>query len=201
MGNKRGFGGIARTGLVALAAIVLAAGCSKAAPRFSSTDVTGADFGKSLALTDAASGKARTLADFRGKIVLLFFGFTQCPDVCPTTLLKAAEVRKQLGADGQRLQVLFVSVDPERDSAELLARYVPAFDPSFVGLRGDDTQTRQATREFKVFFQKVPNRDGSSYSVDHTAASYIIDTEGRLRLYVRHNQSVEEIVSDVRKLL
>lgn len=176
-------------------------GCKSASPSFKSTDITGADYGKSLNLTNVSTGKQVSLEDFKGKLVLLFFGFTHCPDVCPTTLVKAAEVRKQMGADGKRLQVLFVTVDPERDTPEVLAKYVPAFDPSFIGLRGDADQTAKTAREFKVFYQKVPNRDGTSYSVDHTAASYILDTEGRLRLFVRHTQPVEEIVADLRQLL
>lgn len=186
---------------VALAAGGLLAGCSEKAPSFKSTDITGADYGKSLTLTNASTGQPVSLEDFRGKLVMLFFGFTHCPDVCPTTLLKAAEVRKQLGPDGERMQVLFVTVDPDRDSAEVLSKYVPAFHPSFIGLRGSQEEINKAAREFKVFFQKVPNRDGSSYNVDHTAASYILDTEGRLRLFVRHTQPVEEIVADLRQLL
>jgi protein SCO1/2 len=176
-------------------------GCSEKPPSFKSTDITGADYGKSLTLTNASTGKPVSIEDFRGKVVMLFFGFTHCPDVCPTTLLKAAEVRKQLAGDAERMQVLFVTVDPERDSAEVLSKYVPAFDPSFIGLRGDGSETSKAAREFKVFYQKVPNRDGTSYNVDHTAASYVIDTDGRLRLFVRHAQPVEEIVSDLRQLL
>jgi protein SCO1/2 len=179
----------------------LLAGCKDKPPSFKSTDITGADYGKSLALTNASTGQTVSLEDFRGKLVMLFFGFTHCPDVCPTTLLKAAQVRKELGEDGERMQVLFVTVDPERDSAEVLSKYVPAFDPSFIGLRGDTAATNKAAREFKVFFQKVPNRDGTSYNVDHTAASYILDTQGQLRLFVRHTQPVEEIVSDLRQLL
>ena len=192
---------LAVTLLVSVLAGGLLGGCSEKAAGFKSTDVTGADYGRSLSLTDVATGKDRTLEDFRGKVVMVFFGFTQCPDVCPTTLIKAAEVKKQLGADGGKLQVLFVTVDPERDTPEVLSKYVPAFDPSFIGLRGDANQIRQATREFKVFYQKVPNRDGSSYTIDHTAASYIIDREGRLRLFVRHNQSVEEVVADLKQLM
>jgi protein SCO1/2 len=192
------------TGLALCSALLAASslpGCKDAAPSFKSTDITGADYGKSLTLTDVGSGRKVSLEDFRGKLVLVFFGFTHCPDVCPTTLLKAAEVKKQLGADGDKLQVLFVTVDPERDSPEALAKYVPAFDPSFIGLRGDASETSKAAREFKVFYQKVPNRDGTSYNVDHTAASYVLDREGRLRLFVRHAQPVEEIVSDLRQLL
>jgi len=191
-------------GLAAGVAFVLGttlAGCKDEAPSFKSTDITGADYGKRLTLTNVSTGKPTSLEDFRGKLVMVFFGFTHCPDVCPTTLLKAAEVRKALGAEADRLQVLFVTVDPERDTPEALAKYVPAFDPSFIGLRGDDDETRKAAREFKVFFQKVPNRDGTSYNVDHTAASYILDTEGRLRLFVRHTQPVEEIVGDLRQLI
>ena len=179
----------------------LLAGCKDKPPSFKSTDITGADYGKSLTLTDASTGKPVSLEDFHGKLVMLFFGFTHCPDVCPTTLLKAAQVRKQLGAEGERMQVLFVTVDPERDTPEVLSQYVPAFDPSFIGLRGDPAETGKAAREFKVFYQKVPNRDGTSYNVDHTAASYILDTEGRLRLFVRHTQPVEEIVADLQQLL
>jgi protein SCO1/2 len=175
--------------------------CKDNAPSFKSTDITGADYGKRLNLTNVTTGTPTSLEDFRGKLVMVFFGFTHCPDVCPTTLLKAAEVRKALGPEGNKLQVLFVTVDPERDTPEALAKYVPAFDSSFIGLRGNDEETRNAAREFKVFFQKVPNRDGSSYNVDHTAASYILDTQGRLRLFVRHTQPVEEIVADLRQLI
>lgn len=167
---------------------------------FKATDVTGAEYGKKLALEDA-QGKARTLEEFRGKVVLVFFGFTQCPDVCPTTLAKAADVKKKLGDDGDRLQVLFVTLDPERDSAEVLGQYVTAFDPSFVALRGDAAQTQATAREFRVFYQKVPNRDGSSYTIDHTAASYVIDPKGQLRLFVRHAQETDDIASDIRQLL
>ena len=177
------------------------AGCKDKAPSFKSTDITGADYGKSLSLTDVSTGKLVSLEDFHGKLVMLFFGFTHCPDVCPTTLLKAAQIRKQLGPDSARMQVLFVTVDPERDTPEILSKYVPAFDPSFIGLRGDPAETGKAAREFKVFYQKVPNRDGTSYNVDHTAASYILDTEGRLRLFVRHTQPAEEIVADLQQLL
>jgi protein SCO1/2 len=179
----------------------LIAGCRNEAPSFKSTDITGADYGKQLTLTDSATGKPASLEDFRGKLLLVFFGFTHCPDICPTTLLKAAEVRKALGSKAEKLQVLFVTVDPERDTPEVLSKYVPSFDPSFIGLRGNGDETTKAAREFKVFFQKVPNRDGTGYNVDHTAASYVLDTQGRLRLFVRHTQPVEEIVADLQQLL
>jgi protein SCO1/2 len=193
------------TGVATLGAALIfggfLAGCRNEAASFKSTDITGADYGKHLTLTNAATGKTASLEDFRGKLLLVFFGFTHCPDICPTTLLKAAEVKKGLGPDGDKLQVLFVTVDPERDTPEVLSKYVPAFDPSFIGLRGDGDETMKAAREFKVFFQKVPNRDGTSYNVDHTAASYVLDPQGRLRLFVRHTQPVEEIVSDLQQLL
>jgi protein SCO1/2 len=199
--RRRRFNGAGVALSAALLSGVLLAGCKDPAPSFKSTDITGADYGRSLTLTNVSTGQPTSLKDFRGKLVLVFFGFTHCPDVCPTTLLKAAQVKKELGPEGDKLQVLFVTVDPERDTTEALAKYVPAFDPSFIGLRGDPTETGKAAREFKVFYQKVPNRDGTSYNVDHTAASYVLDTEGRLRLFVRHAQPVEEIVSDLRQLL
>jgi protein SCO1 len=186
--------------LAAGAVGALVAGCGRKAESFKSTDITGADYGRTLNLPDT-SGKLRSLDDFKGRLVLVFFGFTQCPDICPTTLAKAVEIRRLLGAAANDLQVLFVTVDPERDSAEVLAPYVSAFDPSFIGLRGDMKQTAAAAREFKVFYQKVPNRDGSNYTVDHTAASYVLDKQGRLRLFVKHAQSADEIAADLKKLL
>jgi protein SCO1/2 len=190
---------LAVTGLGALLS-----GCDRsgggAKPSFKGTDLTGADYGKTLALTDH-TGRPRTLADFKGKLVVLFFGFTQCPDVCPTTLATMADVVKRLGPDGDRVQVLFVTVDPERDTQAVLAPYVTAFDPRFIGLLGDKDATAKAAREFKVFFQKVPGRTSGTYSIDHTAASYVLDREGRLRLYLRHTQTPEDITADLRTLL
>ena len=210
--------GSRRLGLgLAVPAAGLAAGCDRdggggaatgrAAPKgaakrpsFHSTDITGVDYGKTLALADQ-DGQPRTLADYRGKVVMVFFGFTQCPDVCPTTLAKAAEVKRMLGDEGKDLQVIFVTLDPDRDLPAMLGPYVTAFDPSFVGLRGDAAQTQAAAREFRVFYQKVPNRDGSSYTIDHTAASYVFDPEGRLRLFVKHSQDPAEIAADIRQLI
>jgi len=186
-----GAGAIALTG-------GLAACTGKAA--FNNTDITGANFGKELALT-GHDGKPRTLADFRGKVVVVFFGYTQCPDVCPTTLSEMAEVMKALGARSDKVQVLFVSVDPERDTQALLAQYVPAFDARFLGLYGDAEATTKAAREFKVFFQKVPGKTPSSYTVDHTAGSYVFDPQGRIRLFVKHAQGVEPLASDLRRLI
>ena len=169
-------------------------------PAFRSTDVTGADYGKALALTDH-TGAARTLADWRGKVVVLFFGFTQCPDVCPTTLATMADVMKRLGPEADRVQVLFVTVDPERDTQAVIGPYVTAFDPRFVGLYGDRDATARAAREFKVFYQKVPGKTEGTYGIDHTAASYVIDAQGRLRLYVRHQQTAEDLAADLERLL
>jgi protein SCO1/2 len=183
----------------ALAGAWALAGCGRDGPKFKSTDVTGADYGKTLALTDHA-GTPRTLADWRGKLVVVFFGFTQCPDVCPTTLATMADVMKRLGPDADRVQVLFVTVDPERDTKAVLAPYVTAFDPRFVGLWGDADATAKAAREFRVFFQKVPLKSGT-YSIDHTAASFVLDAQGRLRLYVRHQMPPEDIAADLRLLL
>jgi protein SCO1/2 len=182
------------------AALTLAACSGPSAPTFHSTDITGADYGKTLALTDH-NGKPRTLADFRGKVVALFFGYTQCPDVCPTTLSTMSEVMRRLGPDAERVQVLFVTVDPERDTQALLANYVPAFDRRFLGLYGNPEQTAAAAKEFRTFYQKSGDIQGTHYTIDHTAATYILDPEGRLRLYVRHGESAENIAADIRQLL
>jgi len=189
--------------MIGLAAVLGGlAGCDRSSTKasFFSTDVTGADYGKSLSLTDQ-NGQARTLADFKGKVVVLFFGFTQCPDVCPTTLAAMAAVMKELGTDAARVQVVLVTLDPERDSAAMLGAYVTAFNPTFIALRGDTEATTRAAREFKVFFQKVPGKTPGAYSLDHTAASYALDDQGRLRLYIRSTQTVPEITADLRLLL
>jgi protein SCO1 len=188
------------TALAALAGTALLSACRRGGDSFRSTDLTGASYGKSLELVDH-TGRPRTLEDFRGKVVVVFFGFTQCPDICPTTMLTFANARKRLGAKADDVQVLFVTLDPERDSPEVLAQYVPAFDPTFLGLRGDAEATARAAREFKVFYERVPGRQGGAYTVDHTAASYVIDRQGQLRLYVRHSQSVDDVEADLRRLL
>lgn len=184
---------------LAPAVLLLAlAACQPSAPKFKSTDITGADYGRELALTDHR-GQPRTLADFRGRIVILSFGFTHCPDICPTTLADLAGAVRGLGADAARVQVLFVTVDPERDTREVLANYVPAFDPAFLGLYGDLEATRRVAKEFKVFFDKQPA--GAGYTVSHSAQSYVIDGEGRLRLFVRHERIAADLGSDLRVLL
>ena len=183
-----------------LAAAGLLAGCAPSKPSFNSVDITGASYARDFALTDAA-GKKRTLAEFRGKLVAVFFGFAQCPDVCPTTLADFARAKSQLGADGDRLQVIFVTVDPARDTPQVLGAYVPNFDPSFIGLTGTEDEISAAAREFKVFYQKVPGRTDTSYTIDHTAGSYVFDAQGRIRLFVKHATPVESIVADLKRLL
>jgi len=167
---------------------------------FQNTDVTGLDYAKGFALTDH-TGKPRTLADFKGKAVVVFFGYTQCPDVCPTTMAEMATVMQKLGPLADQVQVLFITLDPERDTQELLANYVPAFDKRFIGLRGTPEQTAKTAKEFKVFYSKVPGTDPGSYTIDHTAGSYVFDRDGRLRLFIRHGQGPDPIVHDLRQLL
>ena len=189
--------------LTVLALLALLGGCDKlgkAPASFKNVDVTGADFAKDFALTDH-TGKPRTLADFKGKLVVMFFGFTQCPDVCPTTMVEMATMMKELGPDADKVQVLFVTIDPERDTQELLAQYVPAFDKRFLGLRGDAEATARVAKEFKVIYTKVPGKEAGSYSMDHTAAGYVFDQNGKVRLYVRNGQGAAPLVHDLKQLL
>ena len=186
----------------ALFACVLAAllvGC-EAAPKFASTDITGATFASQGFTLTNHLGKPASLSDFRGKVVVVFFGFTQCPDVCPTTLANMAQVMKLLGKDAERLQVLFVTLDPERDTQELLSRYVPQFHPSFIGLYGDLSATAAAARDFKVFYQKAP-LEGGGYTIDHATSAYLFDPAGRVRLYTQHNAPADALAGDIRQLL
>lgn len=175
-------------------------GCDRSAPAFRSTDITGASYSGDLQLTDP-TGKVRALADFRGKVVAVFFGYTFCPDVCPTTLAELKAVRARLGTDAARLQVVFVTVDPERDTPELLAKYVGAFDEGFVGLYGDAEATARAAKAFRVFYEKVPGSVPGAYTMNHTAGVYLVDPQGRLRLFVRYGQDVDTIAGDVKLLL
>lgn len=175
------------------------AGCEPGSgQKFKSTDITGVDYGKTLELTDH-NGKPRRLEDFRGKAVVLFFGFTHCPDLCPTTLVEVSSALKALGADAERVQVLFVTVDPERDTQDALAKYVTAFDRRFLGLRGDAAATQRVAKEFKIYYEK--RKSGDSYSVDHSGQSYVIDPQGRLRLLVRPDRIAEDLPADLRTLL
>jgi protein SCO1/2 len=185
--------------VTALLAAVLA-GCGPSEPAFRSIDVTGADYGRGFKLTDH-NGQPRTLADYKGKLVTLFFGFTHCPDVCPTSLSTMKQALTLLGPDAAKVQVLFITVDPERDTAELLANYVPKFDPSFIGLRGDLAATAETAREYKIFYQKVAGAAEGQYTMDHSAGTYVHDAQGRLRLFIRHGETAENIAQDLKALL
>jgi protein SCO1/2 len=189
-----------RVCFLALLCFVLAA-CSPK-PEFKNIDITGSTaFGKDFSLLDS-DGKVRTLADFKGKVVVMFFGYTQCPDICPTTLTEMQQVMTLLGPQSDKVQVLFVTVDPERDTAEILKQYVPAFDPRFLGLRpADEAALEKVTKDFKIYYKKVPGSKPGSYTMDHTAGSYAFDPEGRLRLYIKHAQGPETLAHDLKELL
>jgi protein SCO1/2 len=187
-----------RSSLLALA--LLAAACSPQGPKFRSTDITGADFGKELSLT-GHDGRPRTLADFHGRLAVLFFGYTHCPDVCPTTLADMAGVLKALGPDAARVQVLFMTLDPERDTLAVLAQYVPAFDASFLGLYGDAAATQHAAKEFRIFYEKRAGGAPGAYTMDHSAQIYVLDTQGRLRLLLRQDRIAQDLAEDLRALL
>ncbi|HZV64462.1 MAG TPA: SCO family protein [Telluria sp.] len=189
--------------LILLAMLMSLTACDKLGtkpPSFQNTDLTGLDYARDFALTDH-TGKPRTLADFKGKVVVMFFGYTQCPDVCPTTMAEMASVMKELGPQADQVQVLFVTIDPERDTPALLAQYVPAFDPRFLGLYGDAAATARVAKEFKVFYAKVPGKTPGSYSMDHTAGSYVFDRNGKIRLFLRHGQGAAPITHDLKQLL
>jgi protein SCO1/2 len=181
--------------LTTLAALPLAA---HAAPAFTGIDITGSSIGPDYKLS-YGNGKPASLSDFKGKYVLLFFGFTQCPDVCPTALARAVEIKRLLGPDGDKIQVVFVTVDPERDTGPLLAEYMRAFNPGFVAVRGTLEQTAKAAADFKIFYRKVPT--GSSYSMDHTALTYVFDATGKIRLALKHEQTAQQCVADLRQLM
>jgi len=187
--------------LVLFAALSLA-GCDRAgsSARFNGADITGAEYARTLALPDQ-NGQPRTLADFKGKVTVVFFGYTQCPDACPTTMAELAQVKKLLGKDGERLQGVFVTIDPERDTPQVLKPYMESFDPSFVALRGTPEQTAATAREFKVFYAKSPGKTPDSYSMDHTAGSYVFDTQGRVRLFESYGRGAEALVADLKVLL
>ena len=198
--------------IFALAFVLAAGGCDRlglgdgqasGAPAkiaFENADVTGLDYAKDFALPDF-NGKMRTLADFKGKAVVVFFGYTQCPDVCPTTMAELAAAMKQLGPLADRVQVLFITLDPERDTPAVLSQYVPAFDSRFLGHVGDKAQTEKVAKEFKVYYQKVPGKAPGSYTLDHSAGSFVFDPQGRLRLFMRYGQGPGPIVHDLKLLL
>ncbi len=191
---------ILRLCFVATLCFVLAA-CSPK-PEFKNIDITGSTaFGKDFSLLDP-DGKVRTLADFKGKVVVMFFGYTQCPDVCPTTLTEMQQAMALMGPQSNKVQVLFVTVDPERDTAEILKQYVPAFDSRFLGLRpADEAALEKVTKDFKIYYKKVSGTKPDSYTMDHTAGSYAFDPEGRLRLYIKHAQGPETLAHDLKELL
>ncbi len=192
---RRGF-------LSAVAALALGTllACSPAKPQFKSVDITGADYARGFSLTDA-SGQVRTFKDFSGKAVVVFFGFTQCPDVCPTALAELAQVKRELGADGQRLQGIFITLDPERDTPELLQAYMANFDLSFVALRPTLEQLPEVARDFKIFYKKNEGKTPGSYTLDHSAGSYVFDPQGRVRLYTRNGTGASALASDIALLL
>jgi protein SCO1 len=191
--------GLAAALLLVLAACLPACDRSSKGPAFELTDITGAEFGRDVRLTDH-TGKPRALADFKGKVAVVFFGYTHCPDVCPVTLAELAMVARELGKDADRMQVLFITVDPERDTAAVLAKYVPAFNPAFLGLYGDIDATLRTAKEFKVIVHKQPATAGN-YTVDHSAGTYIYDLQGRLRLFASYGQGAPKLLHDIRLLL
>ena len=178
---------------------LMLSGCS-APVSFKATDISGSDWGKNFSLTDH-HGKARQLSDFKGKAVILFFGYTQCPDVCPTTLTSMRDALGLMGPDAGRVQVLFVTLDPARDTTQLLAQYVPMFHPSFLGLSGDDASIAALAKDFKVFYAKQAGSTPGSYSIDHSTGSYAFDPQGRLRLLLRHGETPDNVAADLKLLL
>lgn len=184
-----------------LLVVLLALGaCHPGKSGFRATDITGANFGRDFALADH-NGKPRALADFRGRVVVMFFGFTHCADVCPTTLAELAAAVKKLGSDADKVQVLLVTVDPERDTPQILSQYVTAFDPRFLALRGSAEETGRVAKEFKIIYQKVAGARADSYTMDHSAGTYVFDPRGRLRLYVSYGQGAEVFAHDIALLL
>ena len=189
------------TGTAALSVLgSLLSACSPDKPAFKSIDLTGADYAQGFSLTDH-NGQLRTLKDFAGKVVVVFFGFTQCPDVCPTSMAELAQVKQLLGADGDKLQAIFITVDPERDTPELLKAYMGNFDPSFLALRPTPEQLPQLAKDFKIYYKKVDGKTPGSYTMDHSAGSYIFDEKGRIRLYNRYGAGAEVLASDIKLLI
>lgn len=189
-----------RTALLTLAASALAACAPESKPQFKAVDITGADYAKDFPLPDA-DGRMRSIREFQGKAVVVFFGYTQCPDVCPTTLTEIAEARKLLGADGAKVQGVLITVDPERDKPELLKAYVANFGPDFIALRGTPEQTAQVAKDFKVFYRRVEGKAPGSYFMEHSAASFVYDPQGRLRLYSRYGSGAQALADDLKLIL
>jgi protein SCO1/2 len=187
----------------ALVVVGVIAGCGEPAAsqqRFNSTEVTSTEFGKDFHLTDQ-NGRLRQLSDFRGQVVAVFFGYTHCPDACPTALGELATIAKRLGENGRHLQVLFVTLDPQRDTPEVLRSYVPAFNPNFLGLYADADMTKQLIRDFKVFYEEIPGKTPTSYTIDHSVYTYAFDSRGRLRLLMAPTEPLEQKLEDLRALV
>lgn len=174
--------------------------CMRKGPEFTGVDITGAEYARDFALKDHL-GRDRTIKDFKGKIVTVFFGFTQCPEVCPTTMAEMSQVRKLLGSDGNKLQVLFITVDPERDSPEIMKAYMTNFDPDFLALLPTPQQLVAVAKEFKVFYKRVEGGSPGRYTMDHTAGTYVFDTNGRIRLFSRYGSGAEVVARDLRQLI
>lgn len=192
--HRLALAGMAGGGLLSLVA------CERPPVTFKNTDITGIPYAQKVDLPDA-SGQRRTLAEFKGKVVIVFFGYTQCPDVCPTTLAELAALKRELGPDGSRIQALFITIDPERDTPEVLKTYVTSFDPGFLALRGTPEETAAVAKEFKVYFAKVPGKTPTSYTMDHSSGNYVFDTRGKVRLLVRNGAGLAAWVADVKALL
>ena len=189
-----------RTALFTLAGTLLAGCAPESKPQFKAVDITGADYAKDFALPDT-DGRMRGIKDFQGKAVVVFFGYTQCPDVCPTTMAEIAEAKKLLGPDGDKVQGVLITVDPERDTPQLLKAYVANFGPDMVALRGNAAQTEAVTKDYKVYAKRVEGKAPGSYFMEHTAASYVYDPQGRLRLYSRYGSGAQALADDLKLLL
>jgi protein SCO1/2 len=186
--------------LLSVLAVLALTACSPDKPKFNAIDITGADYAKGFTLMDH-KGQSRSLSDFKGKVVVLFFGYTQCPDVCPTSMVELAEVKRLLGADGDKLQGVFVTVDPARDTAELLKAYMANFDPTFVAFIPTPEQLAVVAKDYKIYYKKVDGKTSTSYTVDHSAGSYVYDTQGNLRLYSRYGVGPQVLAQDIQTLL
>jgi protein SCO1/2 len=187
-------------GVLSLSVLLGLSGCGKEKPAFKGVDITGADYAQGWELTDH-NGQVRTLKDFAGKAVVVFFGYTQCPDVCPTALQEMVEAKQLLGADADKLQGVFITVDPERDTPELLKAYMANFGPDFVALHPTLDQLPKVTKDFKIYYKKVEGKTPTSYTMDHSAGSFTFDPQGRVRLYNRHGSGAAALADDVRMLL
>ncbi|MDM7948541.1 SCO family protein [Hydrogenophaga sp.] len=186
--------------LLAGAAALALSACGETKVPFTGIDITGADYATGFSLTDH-NGQPRTLADFKGKAVVIFFGFTQCPDVCPTSMTEMAQVKQMLGADGERFQGLFVSIDPERDTPEIMKAYMAAFDPTFLALYAKPEELPEVAKSFKIYYKKVVGSSPETYTMDHSAGSYVYDPQGRVRLYHRYGTGAQALADDLKKLL